>query len=60
VVSGARVQLRERGAETLTGPDGTFAFRAPRGPVTLVVEAPGRKAVTKSAAVPSPNYDLEV
>jgi hypothetical protein len=59
-VEGARVVLRERGAESVTGPDGTFAFRAPRGKLTLDVEAPGRKAVSKSATVPSPTYDLEV
>jgi Pvc16 N-terminal domain len=59
-IGGARVLLRERGSESVTGPDGTFAFRAPRGQVTLVVEAPGRKRVSKAAAVPSPNYDLEV
>jgi hypothetical protein len=60
LVEGARVRLRERGSESITGPDGSFAFRAPRGSVTLEVEAPGRKPVSKSAAVPSPNYDLEV
>jgi hypothetical protein len=60
LVEGARVRLRERGSESITGPDGSFAFRAPRGSVTLEVEAPGRKPISKSAAVPSPNYDLEV
>jgi hypothetical protein len=60
VVVGARVVLRERGAESVTGPDGEFAFRAPRGTLTLEVEAPGRKAVSKSTTVPSPTYDLEV
>jgi hypothetical protein len=59
-VAGARVVLRERGSEAVTGPDGEFAFRAPRGKLTLDVEAPGRKAVSKSATVPSPTYDLEV
>jgi hypothetical protein len=60
LVEGARVRLRERGTESITGPDGAFAFRAPRGNVTLEVEAPGRKPVSKLAPVPSPNYDLEV
>ena len=30
------------------------------GAMRVVVQAPGRKAVTRSADVPSPNYDLEV
>jgi hypothetical protein len=59
-VAGARVQLRERGAEVITGADGRFAFQAPPGTLTLVVEAPGRRPVSVSAEVPSPSYDLEV
>jgi uncharacterized protein DUF4255/carboxypeptidase family protein len=59
-VAGARVLLRERGAEVITGPDGRFAFQVPAGTLTLVVEAPGRTAVSISAEVPSPSYDLEV
>jgi hypothetical protein len=59
-VAGARVLVRERGAEATTGNDGSFAFRVPRGNLTLVVEAPGRKPVSKKASVPSRNYDVEV
>jgi hypothetical protein len=60
VVAGARVLIRERGAEVITGPDGRFAFQAPAGKLTLVVEAPGRRTVSLVADVPSPSYDVEV
>jgi len=57
----AKVVWRERGAEALTDPNGAFAFnRVPRGKLTLVVTAPGRKEVSKLADVPSSNYDIEV
>ena len=59
-IAGARVLLRERGAEVITGSDGRFAFQSPPGKLTLVVEAPGRRTVSVSAEVPSPSYDLEV
>ena len=59
-VAGARVLLRERGAETVSDPRGGFTFRVPPGKATFVVQAPGRKEVTKSTDIPSPNYDLEV
>jgi len=39
-VEGARVRLRERGSESITGPDGSFAFRAPRGSVGWKVAMP--------------------
>jgi hypothetical protein len=44
----------------LTDADGGFAFRVRRGKATFVVQAPGREEVSKTADVPSPNYDLEV
>jgi hypothetical protein len=60
-VSGARVVLKETGAEAMTDTNGHFTFaRAPRGRVTFAVDAPGRKAVSIPAEVPSPTYDLEV
>jgi hypothetical protein len=60
LVAGARVLVRERGAEVITGPDGRFAFQAPPGKLTLVVQAPGRQAISVTAEVPSPSYDVEV
>lgn len=59
-IAGARVLLAERGAEVITGPDGVFAFQAPAGKLTLVVQAPGAKPISISAEVPSANYDVEV
>jgi hypothetical protein len=59
-IAGARVLVREQGAQLMTGIDGAFAFSVPTGKITLVVEAPGRKPVSISAEVPSANYDVEV
>jgi hypothetical protein len=60
-VASARVVLKETGAEAMTDINGHFTFaRAPRGRVTFMVDAPGRKAISIPAEVPSPTYDLEV
>jgi hypothetical protein len=59
-IAGARVLVPEQGASMTTGSDGSFSFTVPPGKVTLVVEAPGRRAVSIAAEVPSANYDVEV
>ncbi|MGH2350508.1 MAG: Pvc16 family protein [Chloroflexota bacterium] len=61
VIPGAVVVLRETGEAVTTDDEGRFRIpRAPRGPITLLVRAPGRREVTRRAEVPSPHYDLEV
>lgn len=61
LVAGALVVLRETGARATTDEEGQFTFSlAPRGPVTLIVRAPGRTETTWPVKVPSPTFDLEV
>jgi hypothetical protein len=60
-VAGARVRVRETGAEAPTDADGRFMFRHLRpGEATLVVEAPGRKPVTRRVKLPAAGYDVEI
>ena len=60
-VAGALVVLRETGARTLTGEDGTFTIGpATRGPITFVVLAPGRAETSWPGEVPADSFDLEI
>jgi hypothetical protein len=60
-VAGARVRVRETGSESTTDQDGRFMFRHLRaGDATLVVEAPGRKPVTRRLKLPATSYDVEI
>jgi hypothetical protein len=60
-IAGALVVLAETGDRVLTDGDGQFSFpNVGRGKVTLIVRAQGRAEATRSIAVPSPEYDLEV
>lgn len=61
VIAGALVLLRETGARARTDDEGRFTFSgAPRGPVTLVVRAPGRTETTWPINVPDPSCELDV
>lgn len=60
-IAGALVVLRETGDRVLTDSEGLFRFpNVGRGKFTLIVRAQGRVEATRSVAVPSPEYDLEV
>ena len=60
-IAGALVLLVETGARARTDEEGYFRIsHAPRGPVTLVVRAPGRTETTWQVTVPSPTCNLEV
>jgi len=60
-VAGALVVLRETGARTLTGDEGSFTIGpAPRGPITLIVLAAGREETSWPCQVPAASFDLEV
>lgn len=60
-LAGVHVQLRESGVEVLTDSLGQFRFsRAPAGPVTIVVRAPGQPTEAHQRHVPSPTYDIQL
>jgi len=59
-VAGARVLLRESGAEVVTDDQGRFSFRTREGPITLVVSTEGKRPVEKKLEVPAANYDLQI
>jgi hypothetical protein len=60
-VAQARVRMRETGAETISDENGRFMFRHVRqGAATLVVEAPGRRSVTRRMTIPAPSYEIEI
>ncbi|MBI4492833.1 MAG: DUF4255 domain-containing protein [Chloroflexi bacterium] len=57
----ATVVVAETGIELVTDEEGRFVLaRARRGPMTLVVRAPGRPEATRTVEVPSVSYDVEV
>jgi hypothetical protein len=59
-VAGARVRLRESGAELTTDGEGRFMFDALEGKSHLVIVTPGGKEVTRQIEVPSEEYDQQV
>jgi hypothetical protein len=59
--AGATVWVRESGVATTTDEDGRFKLRnVRRGPATLLVDAPGRKQVTRRVEIPAAEYDVEI
>lgn len=60
-VAGARVTIRGSAVEATTDAAGRFTIpRVDKGPITIVVRAPGRPDVEHKVDVPSPSYDVEV
>jgi hypothetical protein len=60
-VAGALVVLKETGARTLTGDEGTFTIGpAPGGPITLIVLAAGHAETSWSRVVPAASFDLDL
>jgi hypothetical protein len=61
VVSEARVRLQESGVEVTTDKLGRFRFRdVRRGTLTLVVDAPGRKPVSRRIEPSAGQYEVEI
>jgi hypothetical protein len=60
-VEGARVRVRESGAEATTDQDGRFMLRnVRRGPATLLIQAPGRKELARRVEIPAAQYEVEI
>jgi hypothetical protein len=61
VVAGARVRVQESGVEVMTDKLGRFRFRDVRqGTLTLVVDAPGRKPVSRQIEPSAGRYEVEI